>query len=133
MWRIDQICFDEGIAYSPDIFYYLLLIKSDPAFVATEHGEVVGFVLSARDKKRTGQIVTIDVLPSHRKNGIGSELMKLAENSLSGLGIKTVKLQTAVNNEGAIAFYNRLGYSQQGLLKKYYGTNGDAFLFSKEL
>jgi len=133
MWRIDQVCFDEGIAFSPDIFFYHLLIKTDPAFVAVEGVKIVAFILTARERNNSGQIVTIDVLPAHRKRGIGRKLMELAENSLSEAGVKTIKLQSAVNNSVAISFYKKLDYTQKGLLKNYYGNSGDAFLFAKEI
>ncbi|MDH5541605.1 MAG: GNAT family N-acetyltransferase [Nitrospinota bacterium] len=133
MWRIDQVCFDEGIAFSPDIFFYHLLIKTDPAFVAVEGRKIVAFILTARERNNSGQIVTIDVLPAHRKRGIGRKLMELAENSLSEAGVKTIKLQSAVDNSVAISFYKKLDYTQKGLLKNYYGNSGDAFLFTKEL
>lgn len=133
MWKIDQVCFDQDIAYTPDIFFYHMLIKCDPAFVAMDGGAVVGFVLTSRENSKTGIIVTIDVLPEQRMSGIGTSLMDRAEKAQADLGVKTISLQTPVDNEGAISFYLKRAYEKHGLVRGYYGSGRDAFLFIKNI
>ncbi len=132
MWEIDQLCFEPGIAYPVDFIYYHLLVLRDPAFCAFDGKKLIGFVLTAHEKKNVGTIVTIDVLPEYRRKGLGSRLMALAEEALSARGARTITLQTAVENAGAIAFYGRHGYQQGRMLKNYYGKKRDAWQFEKK-
>ncbi len=43
-----------------------------------------------------------------------------------------VLLETAVDNEGALAFYKRHGYFLVKIVPRYYST-GDAFILKKDL
>ena len=133
MWEIDQECFKPGIAFSPDIFYYHLLMERDPAFVVKVEGEIVAFVLCARDEDGSGMIVTIDVVEEFRRDGIGKTLMKMAENAMSLKKIPNVVLQVSVDNKSAISFYENLGYRETGSIRDYYGKGGHALTFEKSL
>lgn len=133
MWEIDQICFKPGIAFTPDIFYYYLLIQHDPAFVAEADGEIVAFVLCARDEDGTGMIVTIDVLEKYRRKGIGHALMEMAEGIMFKRKNPKIVLQVSVDNKNAISFYGKLGYRETGAIRDYYGEGGHALTFEKEL
>ncbi|MBI5178589.1 MAG: GNAT family N-acetyltransferase [Nitrospinae bacterium] len=133
MWEIDQVCFDPGIAYAVDVFYFHMLVHRDPAFVAEENGRIIGFVMTAMEKRDEGLIVTIDLLPEWRAKGIGSRLIALAEEALIKRGAQKVVLQTAVENHPAIAFYQKHGYRNMKTLKHYYGRGKPAFQFEKTL
>ncbi len=134
MWEIDQACFDPDIAYSMDIFYLHLLVNRDPAFVACESsGKIVGFLLTSQDKRRGGQVVTIDILPPWRRQGLGSKLIKLGEEAMRGRGAKKMALQTDVGNASAISFYGKHGYKNVKTLKNYYSHGKHAYQFEKPL
>ncbi len=133
MWRIDKECFEEEIAFTPDIFYYHLLVKSDPAFIAEKNHKVVGFVLTSHNENGAGLIVTIDVVKSARRKGVASLLIEKAENAHTKKGALLMRLQTGITNDKAIAFYNKHRYSNLGVIKNYYGQGKDAFLFEKRL
>lgn len=133
MWKIDQACFDAQTAYTVDIFYFHLLVGRAPAFVAEDASKkIVGFVLCAVEKKKTGTIVTIDIVEGLRGKGIGRELMGLAEKALRGRGVARIELQTAVENEAAIKFYESLGYARGKKLPDYYAAGRDAFQYDKK-
>ena len=133
MWEIDQACFEPDVAYTPDIFYYHLLVTEDAAFVAESGGEVVGFVMTAIGGSGRGIIVTIDVLPKWRKKGIGTRLMSLAEDELRRRACRTVELEVSVDNKRAGRFYERLGYVKKRLLRDYYGKGRDAIMMNKSI
>lgn len=133
MWDIDQLCFEPGIAYPVDVFYYHLLVLRDPCFVAVRGDAVAGFVLTSTEKKAEGLIVTIDVLPEFRGRGLGKRLMAVAEEALAKRGAKKIVLQTAIENATAISFYEKLGYQKGRLLKNYYAPGLHAFQYSKPL
>ena len=131
MWEIDQACFEPGVAYPMDIFYYHLMITRDPSFVALDDGEIIGFVLTAKAGRSKGIIVTIDILDGWRRQGMGARLMTFAENSFKRRGCGSVQLQVAVDNNAAIGFYEKMGYKKKKLLRDYYGPGKNGRLFSK--
>lgn len=131
MWEIDQLCFKPGIAFSPDIFYYYLLIERDPAFVAEAGGEIIGFVLCTREDDGSGMIVTIDVLERYRRKGIGKILMSMAEDDMRQRKTPKIVLEVSVDNTNAISFYEKLGYRETGAVSDYYGKGGHALTFEK--
>ncbi|MBI5636397.1 MAG: GNAT family N-acetyltransferase [Nitrospinae bacterium] len=129
MWEIDQICFDPDIAYPIDFIYYHLLVLRDPAFCAFDGEAMVGFVLTAMEKRGEGSIVTIDILGPYRRRGLGGRLIGMAEQALAARGARKAVLQVAVENEAAIAFYEKHGYMRGRLLKNYYGKKKDAWRY----
>jgi len=133
MWKIDQTCFVQEIAFTKEVFLHHLAVKNDPAFMAVAGDKIAGFVIADRHDRETGLIITIDVLADYRRCGVGSRLMDAAETSLKENGFSFLLLQTPVNNWGAINFYVGRGYRKLGLLEGYYGKNGDAFLYGKEI
>lgn len=54
------------------------------------------------------------IRPSYRSRGIGSDMMRVVEADLLARGYKTVTLNVAQNNPGALRLYERLGYKVVG-------------------
>jgi ribosomal-protein-alanine N-acetyltransferase len=139
LWRIDQLCFLPGIAYTQmDLTGFILRRKAitvvaefpaDTAFA----GGIAGFVV-AQPIRNIGRILTLDILPEARRFGLGSRLMQKCEERLRAGGCKQVFLETAVNNDPAIRLYHKLGYQIVRTLPSYYPTHAlDAYLMGKEL
>ncbi len=133
MWEIDQACFEPGISYTIEIFYYHLLINRDPSFVAVDDGQIIGFILTSKTEKATGLLVTIDILEGYRRRGLGAKLLEIAEQAQKKRGCRTIKLQVDVKNRAAIGFYTEMGYVKKKHLRDYYGPGRDAFLYSKDI
>lgn len=132
MWEIDQLCFEPDLAYPEDVFYYHLLVNGDPAFVAQDKaGKIAGFVMTALEGRGTGTIVTIDIVERWRGKGVGTKLMGIAESALAGRGAKKITLQTSVDNDVGVRFYEKLGYVNKKRIRDYYVKGKDAFLFEK--
>jgi ribosomal-protein-alanine N-acetyltransferase len=135
LWRIDQQCFAPGISYSqPELAAYIRLLGSFTLVAETSNsGEarILGFVVANR--RRQGHIITIDVLPEARRLGIGSKLLSAAEDRLRASQCTAVKLETAVNNMSALAFYKRHGYFVVKTVPRYYPDGLDAFVLEKNL
>jgi ribosomal protein S18 acetylase RimI-like enzyme len=53
----------------------------------------------------------VAVHPDHRQQGFGRAILTEAEKRLRDMGCTKINLQTLATNPGAIAFYQRLGYS----------------------
>ena len=142
---MDQICFDPQLAYSrPELATYMgragaftLVAESESEVVeAGEQGpvpkKIVGFIV-AEARRRTGHIVTIDVLPEIRRAGVGSSLLVAAEDRLRQAGANVVELETAVDNAAAILFYKRKEYFVEKTVRGYYSNHLDALVMRKDL
>lgn len=147
--KIDAICFPKGIAYTrAELHYY----TTDPrclTLVATEDtedeaGQIVGFVIAQlkHPQKQAsqhqqgclrGHIITIDVIPSFRRRGVGQALLCEAEQWLIHQGCSLVQLEVSTENIPAIAFYKKNGYRPSKRLNGYYVDGTDAYLMQKEL
>lgn len=83
----------------------------DLFFVAeTVKGEVIGTVMVGYDGHR-GWIYSLSVDPKHRGKGIGTSLLRFAEEKLSSLGCPKVNLQVLMSNSQVISFYKKNGYN----------------------
>ncbi len=139
LWRIDQECFPPGISYSrQELKYYVrrrgaitLVAARNPEEPATASDEIGGFIVA--HPGHTGHIVTIDVIASARRSGVGSLLLRAAEERLRSAGSHSVSLETAVDNRSALAFYKRHGYSVVKTIPRYYSNGVDALVLQKVL
>jgi len=78
-------------------------------FVAEMDGLIAGTVMGGYDGHR-GWIYSLAVAPELRGGGIGTALVRRAEEALARMGCPKVNLQVFQSNAGAVAFYEKLGY-----------------------
>lgn len=78
-------------------------------FVALRDGIVVGTTLAGYDGHR-GWLYSVAVHPKYRKLGIGSALVRHAEDELARRGCMKVNLQVVSGNGSVAAFYEALGF-----------------------
>lgn len=137
LWQLDQECFPRGIAYTQRELKHYMEAPGTFTIVAeanaTEPPAIAGFLVGQRHKRGLGHVVTIDVNPSFRREGVGTLLMQAAEQRLEKEGCHSIFLETAVDNSTAITFYQRLGYTVLRTLRGYYMGDLDAFLMGKRL
>jgi ribosomal-protein-alanine N-acetyltransferase len=132
VWRIDQECFAPGISYSrAELRHYMRRRGSFTLVAADAKGGIVGFLVAYAGKP--GHIITIDVVATTRRSGVGSQLLRAAEERLLAAGSSAVSLETAVDNISALSFYKRHGYDVVKTLPHYYSTGVDALVLRKEL
>jgi len=70
---------------------------------------LLGTVMVGNDGHR-GWVYYLSVSNAHRRAGLGSELMKAAEEWLRRKGAVKVQLMVRNENESAFNFYERIGY-----------------------
>lgn len=84
-------------------------------------------------EENTGHLMNLAVDPAFRRQGIGSILLQRGLEYLQGLGAKTCELEVRVNNQGAIALYEKFGFVIKERIKNYYSNGDDAYLMVKGL
>ena len=139
---LDQECFPRGIAYSRRMLRWYLRRPGAECLIAWAGDEppgdekttanLAGFIL-AEAQNHEGHIVTLDVAMRYRRAGAGSALLLEMENRMASHGVERMALETATNNEPAVAFWHRHGYRLQGVLRGYYPGRLDAFFMLKRL
>jgi [ribosomal protein S18]-alanine N-acetyltransferase len=133
LYEIDQACYEPAIAYSKrELRNYLRFPGGDCVIAEAAGGTIAGFCMSAHQGAR-GYIITIDVLAEFRRHGVGSLLLAEVERRLAAHGVNEVGLETATDNESAIAFWQKHGYRTRGVWKGYYPGGRDAFAMTKAL
>jgi ribosomal-protein-alanine N-acetyltransferase len=136
--EIDQTCFVEGIAYSEEEMHFFLGMPNAISLVGLQGDEIMGFVIADRFRPRRashfmGKIITIDVAPQAQRSGLGALLITSAETVLKQAGCDYVSLEVAVDNQPALQFYKKHGYSVLKVLPRYYLDSIDGLLMGKKL
>ena len=130
--RLDQSCFPAGISYSKTTLRYFLTIPSADCVVALDENKIAGFIVS-EENPPLAHIITLDVDATHRRRGIGTALLEKLESNLAARGVRSILLETASDNEAAVAFWKRHGYRIEATLKRYYLGRIDAYEMRKIL
>lgn len=130
--RLDQSCFPVGISYSKTTLHYFLTISSADCIIAADGKQIAGFILT-EENPPLAHVITLDVAESNRRHGVGSALLAESEKNLALRGVRSILLETAIDNEAAVAFWKRHGYRIEAVLKRYYLGRLDAYEMRKLL
>jgi ribosomal-protein-alanine N-acetyltransferase len=130
--KLDQACFPPGISYSKTTLRYFLTLASADCVVAVDENHIAGFILS-EENPPLAHIITLDVAEKQRRRGVGTALLKKLEANLALRGVRPILLETATDNEAAVAFWQRHGYRIEATLKRYYLGRVDAYEMRKIL
>ena len=143
LYEIDQACYEPGIAYSRrELRNYLRFPGADCVVAEAEvkihtkaksrKASIAGFCVTAHEGD-WGYIITIDVLESYRRAGVGTLLLTEAERRLAANGATEIALDTAIDNAAGIAFWRKHGYRIRGTRKGYYPGGRDAYAMAKRI
>ena len=122
-WSMGQ--FKEEFKGVPNSRYFL---------VATNNAdEIVGYaaVLVVAPGVEA-DVLTVAVLPEYARQGIATHFMNELEKWSKDKQALAMMLEVGVENAGAIALYEKLGYQTIATRKNYYGQGLDAFVMRKE-
>ncbi|NIU84001.1 MAG: GNAT family N-acetyltransferase [Candidatus Thorarchaeota archaeon] len=100
------------------------------AYVAWSRDDVAGFIIIEMVGSLKGYIKSIFVPPERRGEGIGSELIKYAEERIFS-ETPNVFLLVSSFNKGARKLYQKLGYEEIGEFKDYVVRGYSEILFRK--
>jgi ribosomal protein S18 acetylase RimI-like enzyme len=92
-----------------------LTVQPELFLVAVDRGAVVGAGMAGFDGHR-GWVNYLAVAPGRRQSGIGAALMRAFEERLLALGCPKVNLQVRAGNDDVVAFYARLGYTEDAVV-----------------
>ena len=110
-----------GVLTIPQIFRYK----------AADQEKMVGFIaMDLRRSQQTAWIATLAVLPDYRKSGIGSSLIQICEEEAD---LPKIRLSVRQSNQPAIQLYQKHGYQQIEVWKKYYKGGDNALVFEKDI
>jgi ribosomal protein S18 acetylase RimI-like enzyme len=103
----------------PTLDYYLS--DRTPLRWVLHNGERIGCVwwgnaVEQVSGDRYVHIFLLYVAPTHRRRGIGTALMDLAQAWAAQEGYLKIGLQVFAENQAALSLYNRLGYQPQSVL-----------------
>jgi ribosomal-protein-alanine N-acetyltransferase len=130
--KLDQSCFEPGIAYSKREIRAFLARPGTVALVAEEGSRMAGFAI-AHHSGSSGHLVTLDVAQADRRRGLGERLLDETVRRLRLAGARDVSLEVDVRNRGAIRFYEKMGFRRMGVREDYYGEGRDGLEMAKEL
>ncbi len=77
-------------------------------------------------------VLTVAVLPEYARQGIATHFMVELEKWSKDKEASAMMLEVGVENSGAIALYEKLGYQSISTRKNYYGQGLDALVMRKE-
>jgi [ribosomal protein S18]-alanine N-acetyltransferase len=95
-------------------------------------GPAQGFLI-ARAASDEAEILTLCVLPTHRRQGLARALLTEAVAGLRRAGGRCLFLEVEAGNEAALAIYRSLGAVAVGQRPGYYEHGTDAAIFSLAL
>jgi RimJ/RimL family protein N-acetyltransferase len=97
-----------------------------PHLVAIDNHEVIAWCdITSLHREAFAHVGTlgIGIIASHRKKGIGKELMTLALKKAKDKGLTRVELTVRENNSNAINLYQKIGFKQEGVHKNAVRVN----------
>jgi [ribosomal protein S18]-alanine N-acetyltransferase len=77
------------------------------------------------------EILTLGV--TRKREGIATALLQAAIDLLRHRDIAILHLEVAAPNEAARALYEKAGFTQSGLRRRYYADGSDALMLRKEV
>ena len=119
-WTVQQ--FEYEIGENPISVQYVLEINS------AIRGYIVFWVTFD-----SSTICKIAIDEAYRKEGLGSSLLETMFDELENLQVETSTLEVRVDNEAAITFYTKHGYSVVTVKAQYYHDGTDAYYMVRVL
>jgi ribosomal-protein-alanine N-acetyltransferase len=137
IFALDEVCFESPFRFSARAMKQFAEARNALTVVAeAETGEIAGFCIAHVERAGKGlraYVVTLDVAPLYRRHGLAGQMMQCIEQQALEAGCDSMELHVSVDNEGAIAFYERQGYERSHMVKSFYGLGRHAYVYRKSL
>ena len=118
-----------AVSQPSEAFFIGEMIRGEEGLtlVAEADGEAIGNVLVSIERNVVSSHVgtlSIVVAEGWRDVGVGSAMVRAAQNWSAAHGLQKVALAVFPDNERAIAVYERAGFVREGLRRKQYRGDG---------
>ena len=133
MFRLDEVCFEAPFRFSRAAMRRFAETKRARVVLAEIAGELAGFCIVHVERGGVGYVVTLDVAPLWRRQGLARMLMERGEAAAREAGCEVMVLHVFDGNEGAVRFSERAGYERVGNDVGFYGEGVDALVYRKGL
>jgi ribosomal-protein-alanine N-acetyltransferase len=125
---IEKECFDKD-AFDRNVFLEFYRTVPYGFLVAEYNSKIIGYVITSAE--RSGDIMSIAVLPKYRGNGIGSSLLKKGLEILKSKNVESVRLMVRKSNIVARNFYRKHKFEEAKIMKNHYGDEDAVFMYKK--
>ncbi|KAH8118776.1 acyl-CoA N-acyltransferase, partial [Phellopilus nigrolimitatus] len=133
-----QSCNLQNLPENYTMKYYLYHALSWPSlsYVAEDHkGRIVGYILAKMEEdlqpgeEPHGHVTSISVVRGYRRLGLAKKLMIQSQEAMATTyKAAYVSLHVRKSNRAAIGLYrDTLGFTEEGIEKKYYADGEDAY------
>jgi len=137
IFALDEVCFEPPFRFSARAMKQFAEARNALTVIAeNETGEIAGFCIGHVERAGKGlraYVVTLDVAPDYRRRGLARQMLRRIEQQTIASGCNSIELHVSVDNEGAIAFYEREGYVRSHIVKSFYGLGRHAYVYQKAL
>jgi ribosomal-protein-alanine N-acetyltransferase len=123
MAAIHAAAFAPADAWSAELFDLQLAI---PNIFGLLHQK--GGLILARVAADEAEILTLAVVPTMRRAGLGFALLAGATELSTSLSARAIFLEVSVTNIAARALYTKAGFIQAGRRRRYYSDASDALV-----
>ncbi|MEW5972221.1 MAG: GNAT family N-acetyltransferase/peptidase C39 family protein [Pseudomonadota bacterium] len=131
--EIENACF-KGDRLSRRQFRYMLTKAHAVTLVDEREGQIRGYVLALFSRVVSmARIYSIAVRPEHVRQGVGSALVRAAEEAALAHDCVSLRLEIREDNAASRALFERLGYRPFDVLRDYYEDHTDAVRYEKSL
>lgn len=134
--QLHALAFRSEDAWTADAFSGLLSQTSTRAIGIKCGEDLAGFIL-VQFVRPEAEILTLATVPEFQRRRLAQNLMQMAESELRHDDLEKWLLDVAADNHPAIAFYQKIGFQEDGRRPGYYnrlaGKPVDAILMSKHV
>lgn len=131
-----RICEIEDVSFSHDpypafLIQRLLNEENSLFYVATgEKDEVIGYLVSKIEDH--AHLISLAVLPTQRRLGVATRLLKELIVRLRQIGISEIRLEVRPDNNAAVQLYSQFRFREESVIPQYY-SDGSPALFMRKL
>ena len=133
MYELDVICFDEPFRFDLASMERFVAREGAIVVLAESRQELTGFIILHQEAGRVAYVVTLNVAPAFRRQGLAQALVYEAERQALEAGSERIRLHVFVDNTPAISFYERMDYLLEDRDDGFYGVGRDAYVYTKRV
>ncbi len=130
IYECETASFEEPWTYA--MLYDDIIENGNTVYMVVENaGDIIGYggMWIVMDE---AHITNVCIMPEHRKKGHAKALMRELICAGKEQGASSVTLEVRVSNKPALRLYKQMGFTIQGLRKRYYRNNEDAYVMWTE-